>query len=98
MKVTEVKTVLGPDRAKATEAPAADVSAPKDRVSVQATKEAEAKVAVARAAAGNQRAARMEKLEAEVRSGTFRPDASRVAAQILADAEIDARLAALLRH
>ncbi len=98
MKVTEVKAVLGPDRVKASDATIPEGEDPKDRVSVQETKEAEAAIATARGAAGGRRAARLDRLEAEVRSGSFRPDAGRVAAQILADAEVDARITALLRH
>jgi anti-sigma28 factor (negative regulator of flagellin synthesis) len=67
-------------------------------VSVEATKEVEASVAVAKKAAGGKRAVRLERLEAEVRSGGYRPDPGRVAEQILADAEVDARMVALLKH
>lgn len=98
MKVTDVKAVLGAERVKAPEAMAPELSGPKDRVSVHATKEAEASIAVAHRAAGGRRVARLERLEAEVRSGSFRPDPGRVAAQILADAEVDARIAAMLQH
>jgi anti-sigma28 factor (negative regulator of flagellin synthesis) len=98
MKVTDVKTIVGPERAKAVEAQAPEAGGPKDRVSVEATKEAEASIAVARKAASGKRAARLERLEVEVRSGGYRPDPGRVAEQIVADAEIDARMAALLKH
>ena len=98
MKVTEVKTVVGPERAKPVEPHAADGAGPKDRVSVEATKEVEASIAVAKKAASGKRAARLERLEAEVRSGGYRPDPGRVAEQILADAEVDARMAAMLKH
>lgn len=98
MKVTELKSVVGPERAKPVDPHATDGTGPKDRVSVEATKEAEATIAAAKKAAGGKRAARLERLEAEVRSGGYRPDPGRVAEQILADAEIDARLTALLKH
>lgn len=98
MKVTDIKAVLAPDKVKGPEARESEATAPKDRVSVQAAKEAEAAVAAASRTAGGRRAARLERLEAEVRSGGFRPDPGRVAAQILADAEVDARIAALMRH
>jgi anti-sigma28 factor (negative regulator of flagellin synthesis) len=99
MKVTDIKAVDGAPRAKPVEAPVPEeTSVPKDRVSVQSTRDAEAAVAVANRAAGGRRAARTERLEAEVRSGGYRPDPGRVAEQILADAEIDARISALLRH
>ena len=98
MKVAGVKSVVGPERAKPVEPHAPDGTGPKDRVSVQATKEVEASVAVAQKAAGGKRAARLERLEAEVRSGGYRPDPGRVAEQILGDAEVDARLTAMLKH
>jgi anti-sigma28 factor (negative regulator of flagellin synthesis) len=98
MKVTEAQTLVGAERAKAVEGAVPSVSGPKDRVSVTATKDVEASVEVAHRAAGGKRAARLERLEAEVRSGTYRPDPSRVAEQILSDAEVDARIAAMLQH
>lgn len=99
MKVTDIKAVDGSPRAKPVDALAPEeTSVPKDRVSVQSSKDAEAAVAVANRAAGGRRAARAERLEAQVRSGSYRPDAGRVAEQILADAEVDARISALLRH
>jgi anti-sigma28 factor (negative regulator of flagellin synthesis) len=98
MKVTDVKSVVGPERVKPAEGQAPELGGPKDRVSVEASKEAEATIAVARKAASGKRAARLERLEVEVRSGGYRPDPGRVAEQILADAEIDARMVALLRH
>ena len=60
---------------------APEVGGPKDRVSVQASKEAEASIEVARKAASGKRAARLERLEVEVRSGGYRPDPGRVAEQ-----------------
>jgi|GEM_PF-927746 len=106
MKVTDVTALAGSLKAKpiegttatTTTAPDIDVQIPKDRVSVESTKEAEAAVANAQRAAGGQRNARTERLEADVRAGSYRPDPVRVAQQILADAEIDARLSAMLRH
>jgi anti-sigma28 factor (negative regulator of flagellin synthesis) len=98
MKVTDVQSIVGAERAKAVEEVFPSSSGHKDRISVQATKEAEASIAVAHRAAGGKRAARLEKLEAEVRSGGYRPDPSRVAEQILSDAEVDARISAMLNH
>ena len=98
MKITDVTAVLPPDRLKAGEASASVVSGAQERVSVDSTKEAEASVAVAQKAAGGRRAARLEKLESQVRSGGYSPNASSVAEQILSDAEVDAKLAALLQR
>jgi anti-sigma28 factor (negative regulator of flagellin synthesis) len=48
--------------------------------------------------AGTQRSARLAQIEQMVRSGSYKPDPAQVAAQILADAEVDAHLSALLSH
>ena len=98
MKVTDVKGVQSPERVKAGDAAAPGISGPKDRVSVDATKEVQTSVAVAQRAAGGHRAARLEQLETQVRSGGYHPDPSRVAEQILSDAEVDARIAALMQR
>ena len=71
MKISDIKPVSGPPKAKAVDGtgPATDAHIPRDRVSVQATKEAAAAsasaVAVAQQAAGGRRTARAEQLEAE---------------------------------
>jgi negative regulator of flagellin synthesis FlgM len=70
-------------------------SGPRDKVSVE-SKKAEVAVAAARRSSGADRAARLERLEASVRSGSYAPDPSRVAEQILSDAVIDARLQAMI--
>jgi len=100
MKVNDIKPALGVDRIKGTQAPSPEVGAAKDRVTVGGeAREIEAAVAAAKqAAGGNARAARLERLEAQVRAGGYRPDPSRMAEQILADAEIDARLQAMIRR
>jgi anti-sigma28 factor (negative regulator of flagellin synthesis) len=98
MKISDVKAIDGTPRVKGAEDPSTEAKAPKDRVSVRATDEAASAAAVARQAAGGRRAARAEQLEAEVRSGGYHPDPTRVAEQILADAEVDARISAMMRH
>lgn len=98
MKVTDVKGIDGVPRVKAPEDPVPDTKAPKDRVSVQAKDDTAAAAAVALQAAGGRRTARAEQIEAQVRSGGYRPDPGRVAEQILADAEIDARISAMMRR
>jgi anti-sigma28 factor (negative regulator of flagellin synthesis) len=109
MKITDIKAVLGPDRIKPQEpaAPPASSSGtvptgsePRDRVTVGAStaRPADSAVAVAaaRRGAGAERSARLDRLGAQVRSGSYAPDPSRVAEQILSDAEIDARLQAMV--
>jgi anti-sigma28 factor (negative regulator of flagellin synthesis) len=46
--------------------------------------------------AAGERASRLEALTQEVRSGNYAPDASRLAEEILARADLDARLAKTL--
>ena len=97
MKVTDINSVIGPERVRPQEAPQPPVgTGPRDKVSVESKKAAEVAVATARRSAGGDRAARLERLEASVRSGSYSPDPSRVAEQILSDAEVDARLQAML--
>ena len=97
MKVTDITSVIGPERIKPQEAPPPPVgTGPRDKVSVESTKAAEVAVASARRAQGSDRAGRLERLEASVRSGSYSPDPSRVAEQIMSDAEVDARLQAML--
>ena len=105
MKVTDIKSVVGPERVKpqdpttpssgASEAAGRTI---RDRVTVAAPRTSEAAVASARRSAGVERSQRLEKLEAQVRSGAYAPDPSRVAEQILSDAEVDARLRAMLHR
>ena len=102
MKVTDIKSVIGPERVKPQEAPASSGapvgggSGPRDRVTVEGARPAEIAVSAARRSAGAERSARLERLEAQVRSGSYAPDPSRVAEQLLSDAEVDARMQVML--
>jgi len=102
MKVTDIKSVVGPERVKPQEAPApsggpvAGGTEPRDRVTVEGGRPAQVAVSTARRSAGAERSARLERLETQVRSGSYAPDPSRVAEQILSDAEVDARMQAML--
>jgi negative regulator of flagellin synthesis FlgM len=97
MKITDINSVIGPERIKPQEASPPPVGTePRDKVSVESKKASEVAVASARRSAGSERSARLERLEASVRSGSYSPDPSRVAEQILSDAEVDARLQAML--
>jgi anti-sigma28 factor (negative regulator of flagellin synthesis) len=98
MKVSEVSGINSAQRAKPVNAAELDSSDPRDRVSVHETKDVEEAVAVAQRAAGGKRTARLERLESEVRSGGYRVDPSRIAQEILADAEVDARISAMLNR
>ena len=103
MKVSESTPIAGPDRAPAPQAPpsssgSAAAQGARDRVSVDASKGAESTISSARRSSATDRAARLQKLESSVRSGTYAPDPGRVAEQILSDAEVDARLQAIIGH
>jgi hypothetical protein len=66
-----------------------------DRVTLERGPSAAAIASAASRASGT-RAARLRELEAAVKSGNYRPDASQIADQILDAADVDARLRALL--
>jgi anti-sigma28 factor (negative regulator of flagellin synthesis) len=98
MKVSDLSPVIAPERVAAQQAASTAVQGTPDRVSVNATRNAEASVSAARRSTGTDRASRMKELEASVRSGSYAPDPGRVAEQILSDAEVDARLKAIISH
>ncbi len=53
-------------------------------------------IEAARRVATQQRSVRLEQLEAAIRSGNYVPNASQIANQLLASAELDAKLRAML--
>jgi negative regulator of flagellin synthesis FlgM len=69
---------------------------PPDRVSTEQTAKATAAIAAASRGDGAARAARLRSIEIAVQGGTYRPDPQRIAQQILDEAEIAARMQALL--
>lgn len=79
---------------------AADASRPvaTDRVSTAGAAELEAAVAKAKSEASGARAAQLAEIEAAVRKGTYRPDPARIAQKIIEDAELIARLHAMLKR
>ena len=95
MKINETKAVSDVGRV-APDAPAH--AQPKDRVSVDSSREVDVAVSTAKASQAADRPGRLKALEARVRAGEYHPDPSRVAEEILQDAEVDARLQSLLRH
>jgi anti-sigma28 factor (negative regulator of flagellin synthesis) len=95
MKINETKAVADVGRVATPEAP---VAPPKDRVTVTKSREVDAAVATAKVTQTADRPGRLKALEARVRAGEYHPDPSRVAEEILQDAEIEARLQSLLRH
>jgi anti-sigma28 factor (negative regulator of flagellin synthesis) len=63
-----------------------------DRISTNQTSEVRASVEAGVTMAASERSERLHHLTQAVRSGTYRPNASQLAEQILAEAELDARL------
>lgn len=95
MKINETKAVAEVARVLAPEAAAA---APKDRVTVSNSREVNSAVSTAKSTQTADRPGRLKALEARVRAGEYHPDPSRVAEEILRDAEVDARLQSLLKR
>jgi anti-sigma28 factor (negative regulator of flagellin synthesis) len=95
MKINETKPVADVGRVATPDQPPA---APRDRVTVDKSRELDMAVATSKASAAGLRSNRLNDLEARVRAGGYRPDPSRVADEILQDAEVDARLQALLKR
>jgi anti-sigma28 factor (negative regulator of flagellin synthesis) len=96
MKVRETKDIQGVDRAAV--APAeAHVRHASDKVTVEEVRPPADLVAAARHNATAGRAERLRQLESALKGGHYRPDAQRIADQILSTAEIDARLRAMMQ-
>jgi flagellar biosynthesis anti-sigma factor FlgM len=75
---------------------AARTQAPPDTVSTAESAKLAQAIATIRSQSSASRAGRLLEIESAVRQGTYRPDASRIAQQILQDAEITAALQAML--
>jgi len=73
-------------------------SAKTDKVSTGARAQLDAAVEAARQASGTDRTVKLESIEAAIRQGAFKPDPQRIAARILDDAELTAKLQALLKR
>ena len=95
MKIHETSAVAEVGRATSSEPP---VTQPHDRVTVTKPREVDAAVSTARASVAAARPGRLKDLETLVRAGQYHPDPSRVADEILNEAEIEARLQSLLKH
>ncbi len=98
MKITNDKPVTQVERTPAVDAAQQQqqrVEARPDRVSVQQTRTAAELAQGAKKAVNEDRDARLKRLEAAVKDGSYRPVAAKVAEEILAQTELDARLHAL---
>jgi negative regulator of flagellin synthesis FlgM len=96
MKITETEQVAAVGRVASGAEPAA--AAPKDRVTVSQAAEVADAVSGAQATTAQGRVSRLHALEQQVRAGAYHPDPNRVANEILQEAEIEARLQAILKH
>ena len=69
-----------------------------DKVSTEAKAQVDAAANAAREAVGNDRSVRLDAIEAAIRQGAFKPDPNRIAQRILEDAELTAKIQALLKR
>ena len=88
-RVSGAAPEAAPQAPVAPAAPAASV----DRVSLDQLGQLKTSVGAGVNMAVSERSERLQFLAQAVRSGTYRPNASQLAAQILAEAELDAKLA-----
>ena len=95
MKINETSAVAEVGRVTSSEHP---VTQPHDRVTVSKAREVDVAATTARASVAAARPGRLKDIEALVRAGQYHPDPSRVADEILNEAEIEARLQSLLKH
>lgn len=79
------------------EGEAKPASAPKDRVSVEEARKVDQLVQAVRSKAGATHSARLSQIEAAIRSGGYKPNPGMLADRLLEAAEIDARIAAMMR-
>lgn len=98
MKVTDVSQIkaVQPTAAPDGTREAREKRERADRVSTAETARVAAAIGEAMQGGGAARAERLRAIEAAVRQGTYRPDPQRIAQQILNEAEIAAKIQALL--
>ena len=95
MKVNDT-TPLAPVRALRPAEPAQKVKSAKDKVSTNEQERVSTVTSEAQELASKERSVRLQELEAQVQAGTYKPDAGRIAEQILAEAELNARIRSML--
>jgi flagellar biosynthesis anti-sigma factor FlgM len=96
IKIT-APTTGTPPLAEKSESESKAATAPKDRVSVEEARRVEQLVQAVRSQAGATRSARLSQIEAAIRGGGYKPDPGVIADRLLQAAEIDARIAAMMR-
>ena len=103
MKVKDASELRGveanrpPEPKKKTEARVSSGGAP-DKVSNEVRAQVAAAASAARGQVGTDRSVRLEAIEAAVRQGAFKPDPNRIAQRILDDAELTAKIQALMKR
>jgi negative regulator of flagellin synthesis FlgM len=101
MKVKDASELRGIEASRPPEPKKAEVrssSRSSDKVSTEVRAQVESAASAARQAVGNDRSVRLEAIEAAIRQGAFKPDPSRIAQRILEDAELTAKIQALLKR
>ncbi|HUJ25434.1 MAG TPA: flagellar biosynthesis anti-sigma factor FlgM [Myxococcales bacterium] len=78
-------------------APRPAATEPADTIATSATGQLTAAIASAAAGVQDARTARLAEIKAQIKAGTYQPDPSAIADQILDQAVIDARLQAMLK-
>lgn len=102
MKVKDASELRGIEATRPQEpkkAEARTTSAGKsDKVSTEVKAQVAAAADASRQQVGNDRAVRLEEIKAAVEKGAFQPDPSRIAQRILDDAELTAKIQALMKR
>jgi negative regulator of flagellin synthesis FlgM len=102
MKVKDASELRGiealrPSEPKKTESRSSSAST-SDKVSSEVKAQVAAAANAARQQVGDDRSVRLESIEAAIRQGAFRPDPNRIAQRILDDAELTAKIQALMKR
>jgi len=95
MKVRDASQIKAVQPSAGADAPR-EAREKRERVSTAESERVSSAIAEASRGAGAARAARLRQIEAAVRQGVYRPDPQRIAQQILNEAEIAAKVQALL--
>jgi len=93
---SEIRSVGASSPSGAQASTAAGATAQPDKVTTEASAQLAQVVSAVQAQVGAGQSARLAQIEQAVRQGTYAPDPARIADQILQDAEVSAKLQALL--
>ena len=101
MKVKDASELRGIEANRPPEPKKAEVrttSAKSDKVSTEASAQVAAAASASRQQVDADRAVRLEEIKAAVARGAFQPDPNRIAQRILDDAELTAKIQALMKR